>query len=124
MASDRESLLALDSFATEESLRVAVIRRAMKLSILTLREQAAKEVIADSFIAFVSGQRWRLDVLDAALEYAGARTSLDRLMKSANEIAEWVRPDSTPEPEESESDLGDDPTPAVTTRKETTKKKP
>lgn len=91
------SLLALDSFASEESLRIAAYGRALKLS-KAVRTAPSVELVAARFIDFVSDERWRLDALDVALSTIDRGADLDRLMKIAEEIADWAKPASASAP--------------------------
>jgi hypothetical protein len=94
MTTDYTSLLSLDSFADEESVRVAVYDRAMKV------EGGTHEVIernADLFLAFVKDARWRLDVLDVALRRSSARCSAAFVLEKAEAIAAWVETQTEPE---------------------------
>ena len=73
--SNRGSLLGLDRYATEESIRVAVYGRALEFSKIMKRTPPVEE-IAEAFIAFVGGEGWRLDVLDVALGNADRHHSI------------------------------------------------
>jgi hypothetical protein len=117
--SDRGSLLALDSFASEESLRVAAYARALVYRRNTTKPLDA-EVIAERFVSFIGGQRWRLDALDTAIENAGRRANLDKLISSADKIVAWVCP---PEPVTQDPDPAPDGGPAKNTSYEETEKK-
>jgi len=105
MSSDYGSLLALDSFASEESLRVAAYGRALTY-LQHATAKASPEAVASRFVAFVGVERWRLDALDLAILRADRRMSVDRLMESAEKIVRWVQPepvviqtDPTPAPD-------------------------
>ena len=92
MASDYGSLLALDSFASEASLRVAAYGRALEVC-KKMRRPPPAESIASSLVDFVKGERWRLDALDVALKHAGMGSTVETLIEKANEIAAWAKPD-------------------------------
>lgn len=96
MASDYGALLALDSFATEESVRVAVYDRAMKVA--SAAGDHSKTIrAAELFLTFVEGKRWRLDILDVALRRSSKHSPAEIVVEKAEDIAEWV--ESKPEPE-------------------------
>ena len=88
MTSDRGSLLALDSFSSEESLRVAAYTRASLLP----AESARTEEAAEMFIKFIGGERWRVEVLDAAMGTVNRYTTAKAVVEIAEKIAEWVSP--------------------------------
>ena len=92
------SLLALDSFASDESLRVAAYARALKLHRTNPKARNPKE-IAEKFIEFVKGDRWRLDALDVVLQLSGRKSDVDGILQQANEIAEFVTAAPAPETE-------------------------
>ncbi len=91
MSSDFGSLLALDSFTSEQAIRVAVYGRAILLRTKIGRPPSA-ESIASDFVDFVKGERWRLDALDVALKYADRRSSVETLIARASEIVAWADP--------------------------------
>ncbi len=91
MISGFDSLLALDAYATEESLRVAAYDRAMTLKMLAAHSPPAEE-IAESIIDFVQGEYWRMGAVDVALKYADRRASIKSLIARAGEIIKWVEP--------------------------------
>jgi len=118
---DLLSLLSLDSFASDESARVAVYGRAMRFCADTARPTPTEEV-ADAMAAFVDGQRWRLEALDVALDKQNRRSSLEHLLESAGAICAWVTADPavtdpvTPDPAPA-------PAPPASTRKSTRRKR-
>ena len=89
MTTAYESLLALDSFTSEESVRVSVYSRALTLMGKGTAPEPAN-VIAGKFLKFVKGQRWRMEALDVALHYATRRSRSDDIIRKANEIVSWV----------------------------------
>lgn len=116
MTSGYGSLLALDSFASEESIRVAAYGRALEFSKMSKYTPDVAEIAA-CFVGFVGNERWRLDVLDVALSNIDRNFSVDRLIAMANEIADWAKlPEPEPEPES-------EPEPAKVTRKVEARKK-
>lgn len=94
MTSDWGSFLELDSFVSEESLRVAMYERA-----LTVRNANPKagttEEIASCFIDFVKGERWRFDALNVALKSINRTVTVDTLIEKADKVVAWV--ESEPE---------------------------
>lgn len=97
MATDYSTLLALDSMASEQSVRVAVYDRALNTKRVVARAPPV-ESIAERFFAFVQGQRWRLEALDAASNHANRRDTIERLIENAETIAAWADPEPTPIP--------------------------
>ncbi len=97
MATDYGSLLALDSFASEESLRVAAYARALEF-IRAGTSGMAPGPIAEGFFEFVGSEKWRLDVLDVALKHANRRDTLEILLEKADKIAAFVKNPPEPEP--------------------------
>jgi len=89
---DYGSLLALDSFASEESIRVAAYGRALDFSTVVAEPQPP-DFIAAKFVEFIGGERWRLDALDVAIRRTNRPTNLDRLLMLADEIVAWVQLD-------------------------------
>ena len=91
MEKDYGSLLALDAFASEQSIRVAVYARAMDLR-RTISRPPPVEEIADNFLAFVKGDRWRLEALDVALRQRDHRSTVASMIESAGRVVAWARP--------------------------------
>ena len=93
--SDRGSLLALDTGAGEESIRVAVYDRALTLKSLSRQAQTAEEM-GERFVAFARGERYRLEALDVALRHASIRSTAETIIASAEKIANWAAPPAPP----------------------------
>lgn len=125
MTSEYGSLFALDSFASVESVRVAVYSRALAVA-NTLARPPATEAIANIFLDFVKDDRWRLDALDVALKRADRHTTVEKLIAKATEIADWATADvdiqtpAEPTLTEPETTVA---TATTTKKKVTTKKK-
>jgi len=92
MSTERESLLALDAFATRESIRVAVYHRAVTLAQAASNHEVAAE-FAEAFLDFVDDERWKLDALDIALKRSNPRSNAENIIDKAQKIADWVKPE-------------------------------
>ncbi len=88
--SNRGSLLALDAFASEESLRVYIYKCAMKFPGRSPR-YATMDLVASAFLNFIKGERWRLDALDTALEQTSRCTTVEVVLEKAQAIVDWVQ---------------------------------
>jgi hypothetical protein len=87
--SDRGSLLALDVFANEESLRVHIYKCAAAFPGKSTKYKTTDSV-ASAFLEFVEGVGWRLDALTAVLEQVGRNATVDSVLERAQEIVDWV----------------------------------
>jgi hypothetical protein len=122
MESSSTSLLELDVFASEESLRVYMYKRALPFrgkskQFLTL------DSVASAFLDFVGGERWRLEALDTVLQRSSMRTTVEVVLEGAQEIADWVKPKPPPPPPPSGEGTLDDVTSPTTKKKVEAKKK-
>ena len=109
MSSELSSLLALDSHMSEESVRVAVYDRAMKLQ-AQLKRGPSVEEIADQFMVFVGSEHWRLSGLDIALHKLDRHGTVEGILEEAEAIVAWVKAESvvetgSDEPDESTDDV-------------------
>jgi hypothetical protein len=116
MSSDYGSLLSLDSFASEESIRVAAYSRA-----LAVRQQIQRPPLADqiatAFIDFVGDERWRLDALDVALRYAHMRSTVESIIEQANEVSAWAKLPAQAKPDDPTIGSGSGTEPKATVKK-------
>jgi hypothetical protein len=122
MESNSTSLLELDVFASAESLRVYMYKRAVPFQGRSLKFVTVGSV-ASAFLNFVGGERWRLEVLDAALERTSRNTTVEGVLEKAQEIADWVKPKPPPPPPPSAKGTLDDVTSSTTKKKAGAKKK-
>jgi len=88
---DRGSILALDSFSGEESIRVAAYDRALTLKALARRAPSVAS-IASSILEFVQGEGWRMNAIDVAVRHANRHTGIEDLIAKAKEITDWAAP--------------------------------
>ena len=81
----------------EQTVRVAVYDRAMTMYRLLARAPSV-EAIAETFLNFVQGQRWRIDALDVAIKHTGRGNTIETLVQKAEQIAKWAvpKPESAP----------------------------
>ena len=126
MGSDSASLL--DLLVGESSLRVASYARALELA-KKVYPQLDTEAAAELFVDFVSGERWKLDVLSMVIGAAHRRSTAATVLESAEKISRWVEreepealaavPEVIAEPDPRRPEL---PDPTTTTRKKTRRK--
>ena len=99
------ALLALDSMASEKSVRIAVYDRAFFLFEMMVKKTSVEE-IADQIIEFVGGEKHRLEAFDVALKRMNRRQRMEALIEKAEEIAAWAGKETG---ESSLDDFPDDP---------------
>ncbi len=91
MADDFKSLLSLDSMTGEQSVRLAVYKRAEQFS-MKVQDRPDIAETAQAFLDFVGGSAWRLETIDVVVSAASRRSTVAAVLANAQRIADWVQP--------------------------------
>ena len=84
-----DSARLLDALVGESSLRVTCYARAVDLA-KKAYPKPDTQAAAELFYDFVAGEHWKVDVLSMVIGTANHRSTVAKILVSAEQIARWV----------------------------------